>query len=163
MYDLKNYTDKSQPNTWKTHHALNIITSVNFVLEHNISSTSKTHSDASLTSICWDICLFHDDVIKGKLFPRHWPFVWGIHRSPVNSPYKGQWRGALIFSLICVWINSWINNRKAHDLRRYQVHCDVIVIFNTGNTVNVLVTYTYSWSLIQTICYDISVPSHCLS
>ena len=28
----------------------------------------------------------HDDVIKWKHFPRHWPFVWGIHRSLVNSP-----------------------------------------------------------------------------
>ena len=47
----------------------------------------------------------HDDVIKWKHFPRYWPFVRGIHRSPVNSPHKGQWRGALMFSLICVWIN----------------------------------------------------------
>ena len=42
-----------------------------------------------------------DDVIKWKHFPRYWPFVRGIHRSPVNSPHKGQWRGALMFSLIC--------------------------------------------------------------
>ena len=42
-----------------------------------------------------------DDVIKWKHFPRHWPFVRGIHRSPVTSPHKGQWRGALVFSLIC--------------------------------------------------------------
>ena len=41
----------------------------------------------------------HVDVIKWKHFPRHWPFVRGIHRSPVNSPHKGQWRGALMFSL----------------------------------------------------------------
>ena len=34
-------------------------------------------------------------------FPCYWPFVWGIHRSPVNSPHKGQWRRALMFSLIC--------------------------------------------------------------
>ena len=33
---------------------------------------------------------FHDDVIKWKHFPRYWPFVRGIHRSPVNSPHKGQ-------------------------------------------------------------------------
>ena len=33
-------------------------------------------------------------------FPRYWPFVRGIHRSPVNSPHKGHWRGALMFSLI---------------------------------------------------------------
>ena len=42
----------------------------------------------------------HDDVIKWKHFPRYWPFVRGIHRPPVNSPREGQWRGALIFSLI---------------------------------------------------------------
>ena len=36
----------------------------------------------------------HDDVIKWKHFPRYWPFVRVIHRSPVNSPFKGQWRGA---------------------------------------------------------------------
>ena len=41
----------------------------------------------------------HDDVIKWKHFPRYWPFVWGIHRSPVNSPYKGLWRGALMVFL----------------------------------------------------------------
>ena len=60
----------------------------------------------------------HDDVIKWKHFPRYWPFVRGIHRSPVNSPHKGQWRGALMFSLICLWINGWVNNREAGDLRR---------------------------------------------
>ena len=43
----------------------------------------------------------HDDVMKWKHFPRYWPFVRGIHRSPVNSLHKGQWRGALMFSLIC--------------------------------------------------------------
>ena len=45
--------------------------------------------------------LEHDDVIKWEHFPRYWPFVRGIHRWPVNSPHKGQWRGALMFSLIC--------------------------------------------------------------
>ena len=43
----------------------------------------------------------HDDVIKWKYFPRYWPFVRGIHRSSVNSPHKGQWRGALMSSLVC--------------------------------------------------------------
>ena len=45
----------------------------------------------------------HDDVIKWEHFPRDWPFVRGIHRSPLNSPHKGQWRGVLMFSLICIW------------------------------------------------------------
>ena len=47
---------------------------------------------------------------------------------PVNSPHKGQWRGALMFTLICVWINGWVNNHEAGDLRRYRVHYDVIVM-----------------------------------
>ena len=66
--------------------------------------------------------------MKWKHFPRYWPFVRGIHRSPVNSPQKGQWRGALMFSLICLGINGWVNNRKAGDLRRYRAHYDVIVM-----------------------------------
>ena len=48
------------------------------------------------------------DVIKWKLFPRYWPFMRGIHRSPVNSQHKGQWRGALMFSFNYVWINGWV-------------------------------------------------------
>ena len=70
----------------------------------------------------------HDDVIKWKYFPRYWPFVREIHRSPVNFPHKGQWRGALMFALICVWINGWVNNREAGDLRRYRPHYDAIVM-----------------------------------
>ena len=52
----------------------------------------------------------------------------GIHRSPVSSPHKGQWRGTLVFSLICVRINSWVNNREAGDMRRHRAHYDVIVM-----------------------------------
>ena len=70
----------------------------------------------------------HDDVIKWKYFPRYWPFVWGIHRWPVNFPHKGRWRGALIFSLICAWINAWVNNREAADFRRHRAHYDAIVM-----------------------------------
>ena len=70
----------------------------------------------------------HDDVIKWKHFPRYWPSVWGIHRSPVNSPHKGQWRGALLYSLICAWINGWVNNREDGDLRRLRAHYDAIVM-----------------------------------
>ena len=40
---------------------------------------------------------------NGNFFPRYWPFLRGIHRSPVESPHKGQWRGILVFSLICAW------------------------------------------------------------
>ena len=69
----------------------------------------------------------HDDVIKWEHFSRYWPFVRGIHRSPVNSPHKGQWRGALMFPLICARINAWVNNSEAGDLRRNHAHYDVTV------------------------------------
>ena len=36
--------------------------------------------------------MYHDDVIKWKHFPCYWLFMRGIHRSPVYSPHKGQWR-----------------------------------------------------------------------
>ena len=47
---------------------------------------------------------------------------------PVNSPHKGQWRGALMFTLICARINDWVNNREAGDLRRLLDHYDVSVM-----------------------------------
>ena len=75
-----------------------------------------------------ELLSIHDDVIKWKHFPRYWPFVQGIHRSPVNSPHKGQWCGALMFPLICAWINGWAHNREAGDLRRHHAHYDIIVM-----------------------------------
>ena len=86
----------------------------------------------------------HDDVIKWKHFPRYWPFVRGIHRSPVNSPHKGQWRGALMFSLVCVWINGWVNSCEAGDLRRPRAHYDVIVM-KKGTSTRMHLLIVISW------------------
>ena len=93
-------------------------------------------------SIYMHICVcvgYHDDVIKWKHFPRNWPFVREIHRSPVNFPHKGQWRGALMFSLIYAWINDWVNNREAGELRRQHGHYDVIVM----TVLYMIVTYLF--------------------
>ena len=54
-------------------------------------------------------------------------YVRGNNETP--APHKGQWRRGLKFSLICAWINGWINNREAGDLRRHRAHYDVIVIY----------------------------------
>ena len=35
----------------------------------------------------------------------------------------------VFFDLICVWINGWVNNREAGDLKRYRAHYDVIVMY----------------------------------
>ena len=92
------------------------------------SQACRSIPDQCLHPWPYYISRVHDDVIKWKHYPRYWPFMRGIHRSLVNSPHKGQWRAALMFSLICVWINGWVNNREAGDLRRYRAHYDVIVM-----------------------------------
>ena len=89
---------------------------------------------------CPDACFWHHSLPSGmskssltwwrhqkETFPRYCPFVRGIHRSPVNSPHKGQWLEAL-FSLICAWANGWVNNIYAGDSRRHHAHYDVTVM-----------------------------------
>ena len=83
---------------------------------------------ATVKQSCWKWVKSHDDIIKWKHSPPYRPFVWGIHRSAVNSPHKGQWSGALIFSLICSWINGRVNNGDAGDLRHHRPHYDVTVL-----------------------------------
>ena len=92
--------------------------------QYNQQTLENLSSDSTTFSPHWD----HDDVIKWKHFPRYWPFVRGIHRSPVNCTYKCQWGGALKISLICAWINGWVNNREAGDSRRHCTHYDVTVM-----------------------------------
>ena len=115
----------------KTHHVIPLWTD-------KIITTKQ--STTKLKACLWEILylcvlavtdripfLLHD-VIKLKHFPSYWPFVRGIHRWPVNSPHKGQWHGALMFSLICAWINGWVNNREAGDSKCHQPHYDVTVM-----------------------------------
>ena len=81
----------------------------------------------------------HNDAIKWKPFPRYWSFVRGINRSPVNSPHKGHWRGALMFSLICA-LNKRFTKQSwgrwfempSHSLWR---HCNA---YFTGDTAQAL-------------------------
>ena len=73
-----------------------------------------------------------------------WGFTWWRHQMETfsallaicagNSPVTGkfpalcQWGGALMFSLICAWMNGWANNREDGDLRCHRTHYDVIVM-----------------------------------
>ena len=79
----------------------------------------------------WKSSPAHDDVINWKHFPCYWPLVRGIHR--------------LMFSLICAWINGWVSNRDAGDLRRNRAHYDVIVM-----------TYSPCKSLLLYVCLYIN-------
>ena len=81
---------------------------------------------------------YRDDRIKWNNFLCYWPFVRGIHRSPVDSPHKSQWRGALMFYLMCTWTNRWANIRDASDLRchRAQYYVTVMLPANFTNTLD---------------------------
>ena len=68
----------------------------------------------------------HNDIIKWKYFPRYWPFVRRIHRLPY--PHEDQWRGALMFYLICVWTNGRSNNPDSGDLKRNRAPYDATVL-----------------------------------
>ena len=105
---------------------------------------------------------FHDDVIKWKYFPRYWPCVPEINRSPVNSPHKGQWRGALMFSLFRASINGWVNNREAGDLRR--AHYDVTVMDsrNTSAPMPIFIIFIreYRAQIACWLCHKITHQRH---
>ena len=63
-----------------------------------------------------------------ETFPRHWPFVKGLHRPSMDFPEKGQWSGVLMFSLMCAWTKGWANKRDVYDSRRLRAHYDVTVM-----------------------------------
>ena len=103
-------------------------------------------------------------------------FVRGIHQSPVNSPHKGQWRGALMFSLICAWTDGWVNNRDAGDLRCHRVRYDITVMPSGDETeifqqnqVNSLSPNEAIWrqgsmsTLVQVMACCLTAPSHYLN
>ena len=132
IWPLIGWQDSHQP--IRNHVRKSYLTNMDFTWKLHSNPGRRLQSvEASsvIHSPNWNALLYyakHYDVIKWKHFPRYWPFVRGIYRSPVNSPHKGQWRGTLMFSLICAWINGWVNNREAGDLRSYRAHYDVTVI-----------------------------------
>ena len=94
---------------------------------------------ANCPHISWD----QYGVIKWKYFLSYWPFVRGIHSSPVDSPHKGQWRRVLMFSLMPAWTNSYANNRDAGDLRYHHAHYDVTVMWTVSSVT------LQSWPSVQ--------------
>ena len=105
----------------------------------------------------------HDDIIKWKHFPCYWPFVQGIHRSTVNSPHKGQWRRALIFSLICTlnkqsW--GWWFETLSHP------HYDIIVMTQASLIYTAMLSNMLAWNVhLQSIelCFLIVESHRCCS
>ena len=106
-----------------------------YIMPWNIEKYCEKYCDISLA-------IFNYIIRHTKVTENHW--AWWRHQmqtfsallaicvgnSPVmvNSPHKGQWRGALMFSLVCTWIHGWVNNREAGDLRCHHTHYDIIVM-----------------------------------
>ena len=86
---------------------------------------------SSRHALCDELVLTHashDDVIKWKHFRVTGPLC-GEFTGPRWIPHtKASDAELWFFSLICAWINGWVSNRKAGDLRRYRAHYDVIVM-----------------------------------
>ena len=78
---------------------------------------------------------------------------------PVTSPHKGQWRGALMFSLIWTRINDWVNNREPGDLRRHRGHYDVSVMLpRQSHVISCHFQIKYIICLMVLCCYRRSLP-----
>ena len=98
----------------------------------------------------------HDDVIKWKHFPRYWPFVPGIHRSPVNSPHKGKW--------CVVWLtNGWIKKS-----RRWWFETPSCPLWHQYNdysqySLDKLWPGTYLSKIVQIMAFSWLAPSHYLA
>ena len=129
----------------------------------------STFGPANHNTMTWRPCLYptdsptttiHDDVTKWKHFPRYWPFMRGIHQSPVNFPHKGQRRGSLMFSLICAWMNGWVNAGEAGDLRRHRAplwrHCNDVIPISFVKRKWVIRRYCHSHraKIVARRCFD---------
>ena len=101
-------------------------------------------------------------------------FVWIMHfmMTPTNGnsfrvadPLCGEFTGhrwipltkasdaELWWFFICAWINGWVNNREAGDVRRHRAHYDVTVMLFTLS-----LEYTsLEWMLTATIWHDIYI------
>ena len=82
-------------------------------------------------------------IVSWYLFHRQRDQYWYEQCMMMSS--NGQWRGAMMFSLICVWINGWVNNREAGDFRRCRAHYDVTVL-------GLIVVMSHNLKLLWQIC-----------
>ena len=90
-----------------------------------------------------------------ETFSAYLAFCAGNSPAPVNSSHKGRWRRALVFSFIYAWINDWVNNREAGDLRCHRGHCDVdVMILQASFTRN---TWNAVYGLLQTNLHSSAV------
>ena len=97
----------------------------------------------------------HDDVIKWRHFPRYWPFVRGIHRSPVNSPHRPVTRSFDVFFDL-QWWGWWIETPSCPLWR----HCNVTedlsskLVCCAQYDAILYSDFSRGYSIIATNCYN---------
>ena len=104
-------------------------------LEPKVTTISRTIAAqwVGISKDLEDFKIFHDDVIKCKHLPRYKPFVTGDF--PAQRPVTRSFD----VSLICAWINVWVNNRVAGDLRRHRAHYEVIILYFMAKFMNAFI------------------------
>ena len=93
-----------------------------------------------------DVVLTHDDAIKGKYFPRYWPFLQGIHRSQRQGTRS-----------LDVFFDLRLNKRLSKQSRgwwfgRHLAHCDVTVMSYYGNRSSIQRTNCGRYIYILCLC-----------
>ena len=65
--------------------------------------------------------------------------------SPVTGEFPWQWsvKWSWCFLWSAHWINDWVDNREAGDLRRHQAHYDIIVMWHSGGLLLLFILYVY--------------------
>ena len=83
-------------------------------------------------NLCYNLHMYRGSIWYDNAYSMTKTDIWSLNYIYIlyilNSPHKGQWRGGLMFSLICAWIHGWVNNRDIGHLGRHRAHYDVIVM-----------------------------------
>ena len=81
---------------------------------------------------------------RGKCFSHYWPFVKGIHRSPVDSPHKGPIMRGFGASFV-VSVNMSVSKEFCCRFKTHWHLCDVIVMQrnNISQCVFCLLTHNF--------------------
>ena len=97
---------------------------------HECSYTTKAVMISFICEIC---CHVHSSLTKTSWWHHQMEvfsalLVFCAGNSPVNSRWKGQWLGGLMFSLICGWDKNWVNDGDAGGLISHRADYDIIIM-----------------------------------
>ena len=149
-----------------------IITSCEFIMNDCVTTTKQSTTKPCAYFLGYTVsywisvylmhastCLgwFHNDVIKWKKNRHHWLFTREFNQSLVDSPHKGQWRGAVMISLICAWTNGLGNNRDEYN--EYRCEGEYVHDNYVHGIPNVINSHIYVSSLKKTQCIFLCSPS----